>query len=205
MLWWAAAPPPGDDDQQREADEEPRQGPSSVGDQGVARILFPGARRRCRLSRKRIEQRQDFARAGRAALVGAARIGILDLAVSLVAAAAHDALAGRGEANADVGKRPLELGQNVATQIDIARVFRRQANGDEQRLAKPGEHPLIGGWKRVAPILGEVDRCPDLRGQCKHGGNGGHDRRSNAGPWCAAAPRDAATPRTARQSRRSRR
>ena len=92
--------------------------------------------------------------AGRPAAVGTAAVGVLDLAVSLVARAADDALAGGGEADGDVGKRALELGQNVAPQVDIARVFRCQMNGDEQRLAQLGERPLIGGGKRVAPILG---------------------------------------------------
>ena len=106
--------------------------------------------------------------AGRTALVRAAAIGVLDLAVGLIACAADDALAGRGEADSDIWNGPLELGENVTPQIDVARIFRRQMNGNEQRLAKLGERPLIGGRERVAPILGDIDRLPDLRRQAEN-------------------------------------
>src|SRR5215471_16527021 len=89
----AAAPPPCDDDQERQAAEEPGEGRGCVGEQRVARILLARDGRRNRLSRQRVDERQDFAMAGRAALVRAAAIGILDLAVSFLARAAHHALA----------------------------------------------------------------------------------------------------------------
>src|SRR5215472_5047134 len=172
-LWadWrrAAAPPPCDGDQERKAAEEPGEGGRCVGEQGVARILLAGDRRRSGTSRQRINERQDFAMAGRAALVRAAAIGILDLAIGFLARAADDALSRRGEPDGDVGHDPFELHENIAPQIDVARVFRGEMNRDDQRLAQVGERALIGGGKGVAPVLGEIDRCSDLRG---HGDDG---------------------------------
>src|SRR5215813_11592414 len=60
----AAAPPPCDGDQERKAAEEPGEGGRCVGEQGVARILLAGDRRRSGTSRQRINERQDFAMAG---------------------------------------------------------------------------------------------------------------------------------------------
>src|SRR5262249_57110311 len=83
-------------------------------------------------TRQRVDERQDFAMAGRAALVGAAAIGIFDLPISFLARAADDALARRGEPDRDVGHDPFELEENVAPQVDVARVFRSEMNRDDQ-------------------------------------------------------------------------
>ena len=96
--------------------------------------------------------------AGRAAFVRAAAIGILDLAVSFLARAAHHTLARGSEPDGDVGHDPLELEENIAPQVDVARVFRNEMNRDDQRLAQVGERALIGGGKGVSPVLGEIDR-----------------------------------------------
>src|SRR5215471_9519940 len=158
----AAAQPPRDDDQERKAAEEPGEGRRCVGEQWVTRIVLAGDRRRNGPLRQRVDERQDFAMAGRAALVRAAAIGIFDLAVSFLARAADDALAQGGEPDGDVGHDALELDENIAPQIDVARVFRSQMNRDGQRLAQVGERALIGGGKGVAPVLGEIDRYSDL-------------------------------------------
>src|SRR5262245_66309151 len=139
----AAAPPPCDDDQKRKAAEEPGEGGRCVGEQGVARILLARDRRRSWPARQRVDERQDFAMAGRAALVRAAAIGIFNLPVSFLARAADDTLAHGGEPNGDVGHDPLELDENIAPQIDVARVFRSEMNRDDQRLAQFGERALI--------------------------------------------------------------
>src|SRR5262249_60602178 len=175
----AAAPPPCDGDQERKAAEEPGEGGGCVGEQGVAGILVAGDRRRNRLSRQRVDERQDFAMARRAVLARAAAIGILDLAIGFLARAAHHALARGSEPDDDVGHDPLELEENVAPQIDVARVFRSEMNRDDQGLAQVGERALIGGGKGVAPVLREIDRCYDLRG---HGANRGSDGDADPRP-----------------------
>src|SRR5262249_56740218 len=129
------APPPCDDDQERKAAEEPGEGRRVVALQRDAWIPLAGGRRRSWPSRQRVDERQDFAMTGRTALVQAAAIGILDLAVSFLARAAHDALAHGGEPDSDVGHDALELEENVAPQVDVARVFRSEMNRDDQRLA----------------------------------------------------------------------
>src|SRR5262245_39310876 len=88
-----AAQPPCDDDQEREAAEEPDEGGRCVGEQWVTRIVLARDRRRSWPSRQRVDERQGFAMTGRAALVRAAAIGILDLAVSFLTRAADDTLA----------------------------------------------------------------------------------------------------------------
>src|SRR5262249_2913676 len=130
----------------------------------------------------------DLAMTGRAALIRAAAIGILDLAVSFLARAADDALADRGEPDGDVGHDPIELEENIAPQIDVARVFRSEMNRDDQRLAQVSERALIGGGKGVTPVLGEIDRSSDLRGQGDDRASNGHadDRPNELGaPWHA--------------------
>src|SRR5262249_47364788 len=103
-------------------------------------------------------ERQDFAMAGRAALVRAAAIGVLDLAVSFLARAADHALAHGGEPDGDAGHDPLELEENIAPQIGVARILRSEMNRDDQRLARVGARALIGGGEGVTPALGESDR-----------------------------------------------
>src|SRR5262249_59988911 len=73
----AAAPPPCDGDQERKAAEEPGEGGGCVGEQWVAGILLAGDRRRNRLSRQRVDERQDFALGPPTALVPAARTRII--------------------------------------------------------------------------------------------------------------------------------
>src|SRR5207245_5248741 len=99
----AAAQPPCDDDQERKAAEEPGEGGRCVGQQWVARVFLARDRRRNRRSRQRVDERQDFAMAGRAALVRAAAIEIFNLAVSFLARAADDTLAHGGESVGDAG------------------------------------------------------------------------------------------------------
>ena len=96
--------------------------------------------------------------AGRAALVRTAAVEVLDLAVSFLARATDHALAARGEPYGDVRHGPLELGEHVAAQIDVARILRSKVNRDDQRLTQFGERSLIGGRKGVVAVLREVDR-----------------------------------------------
>ena len=122
----------------------------AVGDQRVARILVAGDRRRDRPSR----QARRAAAGSRDGLVErllpsgrrrntrprhSASSPALPTTLCRVA----------GETDGDVRQRALQLGQDVAPQIDIARVFRRQVNRDDQRLAQLGQRPLIGGGNEL--------------------------------------------------------
>ena len=102
--------------------------------------------------------------AGRAALVDAARIGIVDLAVGVVATAADEALA-CDQPEGDVGQQALELRQHIAAQVDVAWVLGRKMDRDDERLAQRRERTLVGGRKRVASVFCHVDRCPRLGGE----------------------------------------
>ena len=58
---------------------------------------------------------------------------------------------------------PIELGQHIALQIDVARVFHRKVDRDGQRLGKLRELICIGNREGITAILSDVDRCLELR------------------------------------------
>ena len=80
---------------------------------------------------------------------------------------------------------PLELGEDVAPQIDVARILRSKVNGDNQGLAQFGERELIGGGKGVAAVLGNIDRSPDL---CRQADDGGGHAYADCGSSLGADP-----------------
>src|SRR5262245_53178438 len=137
---------------------EPGERGRSVGEQRITWIVLARNRLRNGPSGERVNERQNFAVTGRAALVRTAAVDVLNLAIGFLARAANHALAGRGEADHDVGHRPLELAKHIAAKIDVARILRSKVNSDDQRLTQFGERLLIGGGKGVMAVLGEVDR-----------------------------------------------
>ena len=79
-----------------------------------------------------------------------------------------------GEPYGDVRHGPLELGEYVAPQVDIAGIFGSQVDRDGQRLAQIGERSLIGDGKGVVAILGEVERYSRLGGDADDGSSDRH-------------------------------
>src|SRR5262249_59784453 len=90
----AAAPPPCGNEQQRQRAQEPGERGRSISEQRITRIVLTRDRLRNGPSGERVNERQDFAVTGRAALVHTAAVDVLDLAVSFLARAADHALAG---------------------------------------------------------------------------------------------------------------
>src|SRR5262245_17641067 len=79
-----ARPEPGQRDRERQRGEEPGERRGGVGDQRMARVVVARSCRRRRHAGEAVDQRQDLARAGRAADVAPRAVGVLDLAVALV-------------------------------------------------------------------------------------------------------------------------
>src|ERR1051325_2395365 len=123
---------PGERDQQRQPAEEPRQRRSAVGDQGITReiVALRGGRRRH--AGEAVDQRQDLARAGRAADVAARAVGVLHLAVTIVVAARREGMR-RRDAAGEVGQDAGELGDHRALHVDVARILGREVDGHGQR------------------------------------------------------------------------
>src|SRR5262249_49162490 len=84
-----AAEPPGRNDQQRQCAEEPWDRRFAAGDQRIAEVIVAGRRRGNVHAGEPIEQRQDLAVRGRSTGGLSAVVRIFDLAIALVARAAH--------------------------------------------------------------------------------------------------------------------
>src|ERR1017187_5454504 len=85
----------------------------------------------------------------------------------------------------DFGQDAGEFGEDVAVEVQEARVFGGEEDGDAQGLADAGEGALVGGGKRVAAVLAEVPGGAQARGggdgegEDQQGGEGGDGARAD--------------------------
>src|ERR1035441_7769247 len=72
-----------------------------------------------------------------------------DLAVMVAAPLEQAGLAVRSVLDIHRGQNALELAEDAAVQVDEPRIFRRQEDGDAERLANLLERGLFGFRKRI--------------------------------------------------------
>src|SRR6266487_5982389 len=92
---WPPAPPPARNDQKRQAAQEPGKACVRIGDERMAGVVLTAPGRRGRHAGEAVEERQDFAVAGRPTAGEPAAVIIVDHAVGLLAAIADDDYGGR--------------------------------------------------------------------------------------------------------------
>ena len=163
--WRATAAPPGENDQDRQPGQKPHECERAVGDVRISRIIRRRNWRRGRHAGEAVQQRQNLARTGGAADVGAGAVAVFDLAIGVVAGGRREIPSFRAEANGNVRHHPFELCQHVSLQVHVTGIFGRETDGDGERLGQRCELALIGEGKRIALILAHVARRLDLRRQ----------------------------------------